>query len=65
MAMGEPTLHEASFSFIPDGAAEAMTSIKWAGGHRGIFTYSDVMSDLKMFIDGCRFFPKGWQLGLQ
>lgn len=59
---GEPTLHEASFSFIPDGAAEAMTSIKWQAGIRE-FTYSDVMSDLKMFINGRRFFPKGGNWG--
>lgn len=59
---GEPTLHEASFAFIPDGADEAMTSIKWQAGIRE-FTYSDVMSDLKMFINGRRFFPKGGNWG--
>ena len=59
---GEPTLHKASFSFIPAGATEAMTSIEWQAGIRE-FTYSDVMSDLKMFINGRRFFPKGGNWG--
>ncbi len=59
---GEPTLHKATFSFIPDGETEAMTSIDWQAGIRE-FTYSDVMSDLKMFINGRRFFPKGGNWG--
>ena len=59
---GEATLHKAAFSFIPDGAAEALASIEWMAGIRE-FTYSDVMSDLKMFINGRRFFPKGGNWG--
>ena len=59
---GEPNLHKATFSFIPDGADEAMTSIEWLAGIRE-FTYGDVMSDLKMFINGRRFFPKGGNWG--
>ncbi len=59
---GEATLHKAAFSFIPDGAAEASASIEWQAGIRE-FTYSDVMSDLKMFINGHRFFPKGGNWG--
>ena len=59
---GEPALHKASFSFIPDGAAESMTTVEWLAGIRE-FTYSDVMSDLKMFINGRRFFPKGGNWG--
>ncbi len=39
-----------------------MTSIKWQAGIRE-FTYSDVTSDLKMFINGRRFFPKGGNWG--
>jgi len=59
---GEPALHKASFVFIPDGATDAMTSIEWQAGIRE-FTYGDVMSDLKMFINGRRFFPKGGNWG--
>ena len=59
---GEPTLHKATFSFIPDRSAEAMASIKWQAGIRE-FTYKDQMSDLKMFINGRRFFPKGGNWG--
>ena len=39
-----------------------MTSIEWLAGIRE-FTYGDVMSDLKMFINGRRFFPKGGNWG--
>ena len=59
---GEPALHKATLSFIPDGATEAMTTIEWQAGIRE-FTYSGVMSDLKMFINGRRFFPKGGNWG--
>ena len=59
---GEPTLHKASFSFVPDGESEVMTSIEWQAGIRE-FTYKDVMSDLKMYINGHRFFPKGGNWG--
>ncbi len=59
---GEPTLHKATVSFIQDGASEAMTSIEWLAGIRE-FTYCDLMSDLKMFINGRRFFPKGGNWG--
>ena len=59
---GEPALHKATFAFVPDGTAEAITSIDWQAGVRE-FTYSDVMSDLKMFINGRRFFPKGGNWG--
>ena len=59
---GEPTLHNASFSFIPDSTNEVMTSIEWHAGIRE-FTYTDVMSDLKMYINGHRFFPKGGNWG--
>lgn len=59
---GEPALHNASFIFIPDGERQAAASIEWLAGIRE-FTYSDVMSDLKMFINGRRFFPKGGNWG--
>ncbi|HCQ72645.1 MAG TPA: beta-glycosidase, partial [Rikenellaceae bacterium] len=59
---GEPTLHKASFSFVPDGESEVMTSIEWQAGIRE-FTYKDVMSDLKMYINGHRFYPKGGNWG--
>ena len=59
---GEPTLHKASFSFVPDGECEVMTSIEWQAGIRE-FTYKDVMSDLKMYINGHRFYPKGGNWG--
>ena len=59
---GEPALHKATFAFIPDGTTDAMTSIEWLAGIRE-FTYCDVMSDLKMFINGRRFFPKGGNWG--
>ncbi len=35
---GEPNLHKATFSFIPDGADEAMTSIEWLAGIRKSLT---------------------------
>ncbi len=59
---GNPVLHEAAFSFIPEGGDSAAASVNWQAGIRE-FTYSDVMSDLKMFINGHRFFPKGGNWG--
>ena len=59
---GEPILHKATFSFIPDGSSEAIASIEWLAGVRE-FTYCDELSDLKMFINGRRFFPKGGNWG--
>ena len=59
---GDPILHKASFSFVPEGGEEALTSIEWLAGVRE-FTYKDEMSDLKMYINGRRFFPKGGNWG--
>ena len=59
---GNPVLHEAAFNFIPEGGESAAASVSWQAGIRE-FTYSDVMSDLKMFINGHRFFPKGGNWG--
>lgn len=59
---GEPVLHKASFSFIPYGVDEPSASVGWQAGVRE-FTYKDEMSDLKMYINGRRFFPKGGNWG--
>ena len=59
---GEPTLHKASVSFIPAGSEESIASFEWLAGVRE-FTYKDEMSDLKMYINGRRFFPKGGNWG--
>ena len=59
---GEPTLHKASVSFVPKGGDEALASVEWLAGIRE-FTYKDEMSDLKIFINGRRFFPKGGNWG--
>lgn len=59
---GEPVMHKASFSFIPDGVDEPSASVEWQAGVRE-FTYKDEMSDLKMYINGRRFFPKGGNWG--
>ena len=59
---GDPALHEASFTFTPDGASKSSTSISWSAGIRE-FTYADEMSGLKIFINGRRLFPKGGNWG--
>jgi len=64
---GEPTLHDASYSFLSkesqeNGFGNAETVINYSAGIRE-FTYTDVMSDLVMYINGVRFFPKGGNWG--
>lgn len=59
---GDPALHKVSLAFVPDGKDDALTSIEWMAGIRE-FTYKDEMSDLKMYINGRRFFPKGGNWG--
>jgi len=58
--MGEPTLHDAQFRFSSDGNEGRALSFK--AGIRE-FTYADVDTDLKMFINGHRFTPKGGNWG--
>ncbi len=59
---GEPALHDASFSFVPEGSEEAADSISWRAGIRE-FTYADAKTSLKLFINGRRLFPKGGNWG--
>jgi len=60
--MGEQVLHDAWYVFVPDGAVEAGHDFQYKAGIRE-FTYSDVKSNLKMFVNGHRFFPKGGNWG--
>ncbi len=59
---GEPALHDASFSFVPEGSDRAVSSVSWRAGIRE-FSYADEMTSLKMFINGRRLFPKGGNWG--
>ena len=54
--MGDANLHDAWYSF-DDGE-----KLEYKAGIRE-FTYSDTMSDLKMYVNGHRFFPKGGNWG--
>ena len=63
---GEPVLHPATYKFLPDGQAagplDSRHDLFYLAGVRQ-FTYKDLMSDLKMYINGHRFIPKGGNWG--
>ena len=63
---GEPVLHPATYKFTPSGRVvdgqESRYDLFYLAGIRE-FTFQDVMSDLKMYINGHRFFPKGGNWG--
>lgn len=58
---GEPTLHPASFRFVPDGEPET-EEISFLAGLRQV-SYEGLMEDLRIFVNGHRFFPKGGNWG--
>lgn len=61
--MGEPALHRSWFSFVPEGGTlSGGRDIEYLAGIRE-FSYQDSMSDLKMYINGKRFIPKGGNWG--
>lgn len=57
--MGEQVLHDAWYSFDGDAVGE---KIEYKAGIRE-FTYTDVLTELKIFVNGHRFFPKGGNWG--
>ena len=63
---GNPTLHPATYKFVQDGvvrdSSESRHDLFYLAGIRE-FTYKDVKTDLKMYINGHRFFPKGGNWG--
>ncbi len=54
--MGNANLHNAWYSFNNGEKLEYKAGIRE-------FTYSDTMKDLKMYVNGHRFFPKGGNWG--
>ena len=58
--MGNPVLHDAWYVF--DSGEDAGERLSYKAGIRE-FTYSDAGTDLKIFVNGHRFFPKGGNWG--
>ncbi len=62
---GDPVLHDATYSFIPEGREAGDSTLLTLSYKAGIreFTYSGARTDLKIYINGRRFFPKGGNWG--
>jgi len=60
--MGEAVLHDAWYTFVPDGSEEGAHDLEYKAGIRE-FKYVDEMTDLKIYVNNRRFMPKGGNWG--